>query len=424
MVPRGIGATASACGEKPCDRMDVEPINQLDGTSSPLVEQTAILANPDLLLHFPTNVIEDVLSGQRAAIERLGDLRPDLVPRAPHLLPQISAQRTEQVREFLPVRAVLTSTRDRRTVRAVMLDEPAMTYYEGRKRLAGFIARWNVHWRELEAYIAEFKPKYVESIECQKAASSEWQVASEPDRKDLLEGFKAAALDTLDARPYGDIEVLFEDELTDATVDDALLDRYGLDLLQVYLRRIGSPQKVYRLDAQAYERKVFEALVDRSLAVRGSDIPTEQILASLSLKELNALASPPNPFARKAKAIEWLLAQPDLGTRMTATLPFRELFQLRPLPPEFSSIDPTAVSASWRRASEIGGLLAHTYAFSVSALKTTQDDREYAYGWELLATDDSCPACKRAAAKKYPKSKPPTTPVHVGCRCCLSPVMR
>lgn len=72
------------------------------------------------MLHFPANVVEDVLAGQRPAIEGLRDVRPDLVPGTANLLAQVPAQWPEQVREFLRVR-VLATTRDRRAVRTVIV---------------------------------------------------------------------------------------------------------------------------------------------------------------------------------------------------------------------------------------------------------------------------------------------------------------
>lgn len=305
-----------------------------------------------------------------------------------------------------------------------LLDEPSMHYHEGRKRLAGLFAQHNVGWKELDDYVAEFKPRYLASIERQKAESLEWQVASEPDRRDMLEGFRPTVLASLDVRPYGDVEVLFEDDLADVTMDDRLLEAYGMDLMAVYLRRSGNLERVHRVEAQAYDRQACEQLVEKGLALRGSDIPLEHVLLSLTLKELNALAAAPKPFGRKAKAVEYLLSQPNLSDRIAGAVALREMFQLRPLPAEFSSIDLGAVSRSWRRAAEIGGLLAHTYSMSISALRHVQNSREYVDGWQILATDDSCPACVRAAKKKYPKSKPPTVPVHLGCRCCLTPVIR
>src|SRR5262245_12630177 len=102
--------------------MNEESSHQLDRAPPTLVVHTAVIADPGLLLHFPSNVIEDVLPRQRTAVEGLGDLGPDLVPRTPNLLAQIASERSEQVGEFLPIRGVLATTRDWRTSRAVIIE--------------------------------------------------------------------------------------------------------------------------------------------------------------------------------------------------------------------------------------------------------------------------------------------------------------
>jgi hypothetical protein len=42
-------------------RVDIEPPDELNGSPSPLVVQTTVVADPRFLFHFPANVIEDVL---------------------------------------------------------------------------------------------------------------------------------------------------------------------------------------------------------------------------------------------------------------------------------------------------------------------------------------------------------------------------
>src|SRR5438105_2560884 len=94
-------------GEKTSDRVDVESREQLDRTPAALVVQTAIVPDPRVQLHFPADVIENMLPGQRPAVESGRDLRPDLVPRSANLFTEVAAERSKRVREFLRVPAVL-----------------------------------------------------------------------------------------------------------------------------------------------------------------------------------------------------------------------------------------------------------------------------------------------------------------------------
>src|SRR5262249_44717418 len=99
-------------GEKTSDGVDVKSGDQFDRTPAALVVQTSVVAEPRVQLHFPADVIENVLSGQRPAVESGRDLGPDFVPGSAHLLAQIAAERSKRVGEFLRVPAVLSVTRD------------------------------------------------------------------------------------------------------------------------------------------------------------------------------------------------------------------------------------------------------------------------------------------------------------------------
>ena len=52
---------------------------------------------------------------------------------------------------------------------------------------------------------------------------------------------------------------------------------------------------------------------------------------------------------------------PDIWERLGKIVAFRELFQLQPLPNEFSEIDLKEVSKSWKYVSEVAFLIGHTY---------------------------------------------------------------
>jgi hypothetical protein len=110
--------------------------------------------------------------------------------------------------------------------------------YAAARSVSRLVARTNLRCRELDEYLHQFKPLYLNAIETQKAASPAWSGASERDRDDLLTGFRRAAIESLDVRPYCDLEVLFEGEPADATIDDALIDRFGFEALQLYPGRV------------------------------------------------------------------------------------------------------------------------------------------------------------------------------------------
>lgn len=301
--------------------------------------------------------------------------------------------------------------------------------YDHARALVPLIARSNLRCKEVDEYIRRFKPQYLKTLEELKRSSGEWASASEPDREDLLSTFRQQAIDSLEVRPaVCDLETLFESEPLDTTIDDALIDRFGFETLQLYLRYAGNLAKVHVIPADHYDRDGFEKLVKVGLAIRGAEIPLSGILETLKLKDLKELVADLHPpsFRRKAQAIDFLMKLPDVKEGISKVVAFRELFQLKPLPAEFSHIDLDQISASWSCAHEIATLIAHTYVVAgyATCKRQYQDDLSYITGWELSSDETSCPYCKCAAAKAYPKTQRPKVPLHIGCRCSVLPKLR
>lgn len=299
-----------------------------------------------------------------------------------------------------------------------------MGTWQAAQELLPLVARYNVKCVEVDNYIREFKPVFLKEIEKQIAASSEWATASELDREDLLSEFRENAVLSLDVKPDCDIEVLFSVDDIDLTVDDGLIDRYGFPLAFFYLTK---RQGVHIVPVDHYERKKFESLVEAGLVTRGEDIPAEQILEGLTIKNMMDIVSDLNPpkISRRAKAIEYILGIPDLKSRLAKTVSFRSLFYIKPLPEEFKDINLERVSVSWKYAREFTELICKTYASMHYTNQSMQSylDREMGYKrFEISGAEDCCPHCQKMAGKKYHRDNLPTVPVHIGCRCTLEPV--
>lgn len=298
--------------------------------------------------------------------------------------------------------------------------------YAHARTIIPIIARFNLRCKEIEDYVKKFKPLYFNKIEELKKSSAEWASASNRDKEDLLIGFRQQAIESLDVRPYCDLETLFECEPADVTIDDAVIDQFGYENLLLYLRYANNLDKVRVIPADHYERSGFEKLVELGLARKGTDISLHAILETLKLKDMNDLVVDLNqkPFGRKAKAIEFLMNLSDIKERIGKVVTFRELFQLKPLPDEFSNIDLNRISSAWRYTNEIATIIAHTYVMGgYSSRDMHQEDvvPSFIKGWEILPVGDdaTCPYCKHAATKKYPKKQRPKVPLHIGCRCTV-----
>jgi hypothetical protein len=315
-------------------------------------------------------------------------------------------------------------TQAARTIKERLDEAFSRGHYLAAQAIIPIVARSNLRCQEIDDYVAKFKPIYVRKIEELKRTSTEWGAASEKDREDLLTSFRQQATEALDVRPYCDLETLFEHEPSDATIDDALIDRYGFENLQLYLRYGSRLDKVRVVPADHHERKGFEKLVDLQLAKRGAEIHLPAVLDTLRLQDLNSLVGDlkEKAFTRKVKAVEFLLGLPDVKDRVGKVVSYRELFQLNPLSADFAAVDLIQVASAWKFAAEIGEVIAHTYMMGGHTVRD-RTASDFIKGWELLATDDSCPYCKRAAAKTYSKASRPRIPLHIGCRCAVTAVV-
>jgi hypothetical protein len=311
-------------------------------------------------------------------------------------------------------------------VKALLDSRLRENLYDGEERLAPIIARSNLRCREIEEYVCIWRPRYLKRIEELKAASEEWATAGEMDRDDLLAQFKGQALAAIDVRPRCDLDVLLDSEPVNATIDDALVDRYGFDAVDTYLQHIGKPAKVHRLAPTHPQRQRYESLLTKGLARRGSDIPVAAILADFKLKEMAQLAPPGlGPFGRKAAAIQALTNVPDIRERLGKVVAFRELFQLLPLPEEFAGIDLGAVGTSWAYTRTVTNLFVGTYmkaAWELRSFAFYDENPDLVRGWEVRPGSKACPYCVSKVGR-VPSSTPrPRVPFHIGCYCDVVPV--
>lgn len=306
-------------------------------------------------------------------------------------------------------------------IQNILLDEKI---YDDKKKnqVVALFAEFNLKVKEVEAYKKKYGKIYFDKLEELKIASEEWKTAGELDKEDLLGDYREIAINGIYEQPNCDLFSLFEKEPKDITVDDDLIKEYGFDNIQIYLRFADNLDKVRVIANDNYNRQRFEKLVDLGLSIRGSSIPLDEILSTLTLKGLNEIANnPEKQFKRKNQAIEFILAIPNIEEKIGSKISLRELFKLKQLPEKYSSINLQEVSDAWSYTYEVVGLLIDTYRnanYSTQALK----DKEYVKEYKVESwtnEENMCPCAKELISKKYPKSRPPKIPYHIGCNCSL-----
>jgi hypothetical protein len=303
-----------------------------------------------------------------------------------------------------------------------LLDDDEISDYRKEDKLVGFFASHNLMIKEIEEYKNKYKGQYLAKIEELKNNSTEWNIIGEKDREDLLIEFRQIAIKGIYERANCELEVLFECEPKDITIDDDLINEYGFENIQTYLKYTDNLDKIRVISNDNYSRPRFEKLVEIGLAKRGNEVSKEEILSTLTLKELNTIAgNPEKEYKRKNQAIQYILTLEDLDQKIGKQVSLREIFKLNPLPAKYNSLDLKAVSATWSYHSQEVRLLIDTYRKSFSTWRDLKDKR-YVKGYEIMLVDkeDPCPCAKERSLKKYSKNNPPKVPCHVGCNCLLS----
>lgn len=285
------------------------------------------------------------------------------------------------------------------------------------------IAQHNLRFKEVDEFVAEYRPEFEALVSQASAASTEWASACEMDREDLRAEFELAALEKLGVHVEGvDLPTLLEGQPSGFEDDDELLRRFQGDsaLYSFYLMQLGRLDTVSTVKAQDWGRKSWEKLAEMGLAVRGKDIDMQKLLGGLRLKDLNELLGDavPKPLGRKAKAVEAALALPDLQERLSQRLALREMFQ--PVAP--SNLDVDVLRNAFGYASTLAAVVQQTYYTAVKTLEAIAERKrnpELYDAWEIQNFEDPLPACAQPYCKKYGRLPSKRPPFHIGCNCQL-----
>ena len=228
--------------------------------------------------------------------------------------------------------------------------------WDKEKALMPLFTQYNIKCREIDDYIKKYKPIYLAKIDELKRNSSEYQNASEMDKKDMEAEFYEKAANLLYERPACDIDLIFSAESIDLTLDDELVQYYGYETIAKYVRYTYNIDKVH-ID---YERKDFEDLIKYGLAFSGEEIPLDEILKQQPLKTLNSIANKEGFFKRRDKAIEFILADDNLKRNIGKYIAMRRIFKLKPLP-EKLNLNLSDLKNTWEFVKEYIKLIVETY---------------------------------------------------------------
>lgn len=290
--------------------------------------------------------------------------------------------------------------------------------YDIQQKLVAIFAEHNIKVKQIEDYKDKYKHQYFAKIDELKNSTTEWNEAGERDKEDMLVDFRHIAINGIYERPNCDLSVLFENEPNDITIDDELIKEYGLDNFRTYLNYANSLEKIRIVPNDSYSRQNFENLAKMGLALRGNDLPLDEVLTTLTLKQLNSIANNSvKEFKRKNQAIEYIINIENIKQTIGEYVSLRELFKLQPLPDKYQEINLKDIASTWNYHNEEIKILIDTYNSSTSAYRS----REFIDSASLfqIVPLNNCPCAYDRSKRTYTKNDLPVVPFHIGCKCFL-----
>ncbi len=280
---------------------------------------------------------------------------------------------------------------------------------------------YNVKCSEVEDYIKKYKPIYDNYIINSIQKNADFSNYSEMDKADIIEEYKDEAINILEERADCDLKILFQESENPDEIDDELIKEYSFETISKYIGLQYYKEKI----VTHWERKDFEDLIKADLAISGEQIEINEILLSLTLKNLNAICEKEeNFFKRKNKAVEYLNENKELLKNVGKEISFRRIFKLKPLPSKFSNIKIEEISLSWAYVREYVKLIAETYKSSKRYTEEMKEDLDYVKFFKIESAEEYnnefiCQKARKECKKKFDKLNPPKLPFHIGCNCHL-----
>lgn len=291
-----------------------------------------------------------------------------------------------------------------------------------RERAVYLLLTYGLRIREIDEYAEKLRPEFARLVTEQQQASKSWKAAKATERKELLERFGERAVKRLPEHGWelkADTELLSH-EPTSLETARSMLSRLGddSDLWWAYFYGLGrSTPRVLRVDPDARYRARFEKLVALGIAKRGLSIGAARIVASLSLKELNALvADLIDKRARKqVRAASIAIMALDLADRFRRHLNVDDLFWTEP--PPGMPLEAFFNTMGYLRAT--AQLLCNTYYAGLNTRRTVVTYEEGSPARWRIRTSECCVDCKENATGWQSELPDKLPPFHVGCGCEL-----
>lgn len=174
-----------------------------------------------------------------------------------------------------------------------------VSIYESEIKVGMVLMENGVRVKEVEEFRLKVRPIVERRVNKLIAKYSDWESLGEKDKEDVLEEFTNESMVKFDNEVSPAMSVslsylTFKDPITVPLLNE-IISEYGSNNISTYCEHYGRKNPIIKIASVNY-RKPLEDLVEIGLAYTGKDMSVEELLSTLTLAELNEIASTDKKF--------------------------------------------------------------------------------------------------------------------------------
>jgi hypothetical protein len=278
-----------------------------------------------------------------------------------------------------------------------------------KRGLAGIIGRFAVRCVEVEEYVAANRLRH-EAVFTPLADRS---------------GLQDDSLRRFHVRLDVGMDALFAEEHQDPSRLAATIREFGFENLEFYVR-IARQHSILRIPKGHRDRARSQSLLMTGLMESSSAIPTEELIESMPMKEINTIATRNGKrgYSRKKALKSDLLTDPRFEAIFRAELDGFDYCRAVPFAAGSEGITLQNLVTYMSRCQVIAELIARTY-YSANFWRAADEQVNPAAPFVQVVgipDDRICGLCAEENGMIYLGTKTPPRPFHLACRCTLSPI--
>lgn len=220
--------------------------------------------------------------------------------------------------------------------------DDSSSFYESEKRVGCILMEYGIQVKEVEEFLSKVRPIIEKRVSKLIAKDHRWESLDEEDRKYRREDHQNSSMvefdDEVTPAMSGSLSYLIFNDPVSVPLLNEVITEYGSNNISTYCEYSGKKNPIIKITNEFY-RKPLEDLVKVGLAYTGQDMSVEELLSTLTLAELNEIASTDKKFTKKDKVIKYLAEREDVNSIIEKHIVLPSLFTLTPLPEQFKDFD-------------------------------------------------------------------------------------